>query len=250
MGQSKLALENFKKAYELRDRTSDREKFYIASQYYSEVTGELEKGNQQYQMWIEAYPRDFTPHTNLGVNYSYLGQYDKAVEPTKEAIRLEPDEVLPYGNLGEFYMGLNRLDEAKATFDQAHARGLDDPNLRQGIYILAFLQNDVPGMQQQLAWAAGKPGVEDVFLSTQADTEVVLWTAGEGSGCGAASSGVGAAQWCQRDGRPLGGVPGSSRSRIRKYRSGAPVGEFCHCRQSRAATRRLYPHWLSRAPAI
>ena len=170
-GQSRLALENFKKAYELRDRTSDREKFYIASQYYSEVTGELEKGNQQYQMWIEAYPRDFTPHTNLGVNYSYLGQYDKAVEPTKEAIRLEPDEVLPYGNLGEFYMALNRLDEAKASFDQAHARGLDDPNLRQGIYILAFLQNDVPGMQQQLAWAAGKPGVEDVFLSTEADTE-------------------------------------------------------------------------------
>jgi tetratricopeptide (TPR) repeat protein len=171
LGQSKLALENFKKAYELRDRTSDREKFYIASQYYSEVTGELEKGNQQYQMWIEAYPRDFTPHTNLGVNYSYLGQYDKALEPTKEAIRLEPDEVLPYGNLGEFYMGLNRLDEAKATFDQAHARGLDDPNLRQGIYLLAFLEHDVPGMQQQLAWAAGKPGVEDVFLSTEADTE-------------------------------------------------------------------------------
>jgi tetratricopeptide (TPR) repeat protein len=179
LGQSKLALENFKKAYELRDRTSDREKFYIASQYYSEVTGELEKGNQQYQMWIEAYPRDFTPHTNLGVNYSYLGQYDKAVEPTKEAIRLEPDEVLAYGNLGEFYMALNRLDEAKSTFDQAHARGLDDPNLRQGIYILAFLQNDVPGMQQQLAWAAGKPGVEDVFLSTQADTEVYFGRLGK-----------------------------------------------------------------------
>jgi serine/threonine protein kinase/tetratricopeptide (TPR) repeat protein len=179
LGQSKLALENFKKAYELRDRTSDREKFYIASQYYSEVTGELEKGNQQYQMWIEAYPRDFTPHTNLGVNYSYLGQYDKAVEPTKEAIRLEPDEVLAYGNLGEFYMGLNLLDEAKATFDQAHARGLDDPNLRQGIYVLAFLQNDVPGMQQQLAWAAGKPGVEDVFLSTQADTEVYFGRLGK-----------------------------------------------------------------------
>ena len=179
LGQSKLALENFKKAYELRDRTSDREKFYIASQYYSEVTGELEKGNQQYQMWIEAYPRDFTPHTNLGVNYSYLGQYDKALEPTKEAIRLEPDEVLAYGNLGEFYMALNRLDEAKSTFDQAHARGLDDPNLRQGIYILAFLQNDVPGMQQQLVWAAGKPGVEDVFLSTQADTEVYFGRLGK-----------------------------------------------------------------------
>ena len=171
LGQSKLALENFKKAYELRERTSDREKFYIASQYYSEVTGELEKGNQQYQMWIEGYPRDFTPHTNLGVNYSYLGQYDKAVEPTNEAIRLEPDEVLPYGNLGEFYMGLNRLDEAKATFDQAHARGLDDPNLRGGIYFLAFLEGDSAGQQRQIAWAAGKPGVEDYFLSTQADTE-------------------------------------------------------------------------------
>jgi tetratricopeptide (TPR) repeat protein len=171
VGQSKLAFENFRKAYELRDRASEREKFYITSQYFSEVTGELEKANQEYRLWIENYPRDFTPHNNIGVNYDYLGQYEKSAESTKESIRLAPGQSLPYGNLGQLYIVMNRLDEAKATFEQAQAHRMDDPNLRQGMYLLAFMQGDPTGMQEQQAWAAGKPGVEDYFLTMQADTE-------------------------------------------------------------------------------
>jgi serine/threonine protein kinase/Flp pilus assembly protein TadD len=171
VGQSKLAFENFRKAYELRDRASEREKFYITSQYFSEVTGELEKANQEYRLWIENYPRDFTPYNNIGVNYDYLGQYEKSAESTKESIRLAPGQALPYGNLGQLYIVMNRLDEAKATFEQAQARRMDDPNLRQGLYLLAFMQGDLSGMQEQQAWGAGKPGVEDYFLTMQADTE-------------------------------------------------------------------------------
>jgi eukaryotic-like serine/threonine-protein kinase len=69
------------------------------------------------------------------------------------------------------YFSMNRLDEAKSTFDEALARKLDGPYLRQSIYYLDFLRKDAPGMQQQLAWAMGKPGAEDILLSAESDTQ-------------------------------------------------------------------------------
>ncbi len=170
-GQASPALENIKKAYELRERASEREKLYIASQYYLEVTGEIEKANQQYQQWLESYPRDYLPYANLAYDYTVTGQYEKGTELGREAIRLRPDSPLLYGNLGELYIALNRLDEAKSVFEDALAHKLEDANLRQGIYVLGFEQNDAAVMQQQMTWATGKSGVEDSFLSMQADTE-------------------------------------------------------------------------------
>jgi eukaryotic-like serine/threonine-protein kinase len=170
-GQATLALENFRKAYELRERASEREKFYITSQYYSEITGEMEKANQQYQQWLESYPRDYLPFANLAYDYTLTGQYEKATAVGREAIRLRPDAPLLYGNLGEVYIALNQMDEAKGVFDEAEALKLDDANLRQGIYVLAFEQNDATAMQQQMTWATGKSGIEDSFLSMQGDTE-------------------------------------------------------------------------------
>jgi eukaryotic-like serine/threonine-protein kinase len=170
-GQASPALENIKKAYELRERASEREKFYIASQYYLEVTGEVEKANQLYQQWLESYPRDYLPYANLAYDYTVTGQYEKGTEVGREAIRLRPDSPLLYGNLGELYIALNRLDEAKSVFDDALAHKLEDANLRQGIYVLGFEQNDAAVMQQQITWATGKSGLEDSFLSMQADTE-------------------------------------------------------------------------------
>jgi eukaryotic-like serine/threonine-protein kinase len=170
-GQASPALENIKKAYELRERASERERFYIASQYYLEVTGEMEKANQLYQQWLESYPRDYLPYANLAYDYTVTGQYEKGTEVGREAIRLRPDSPLLYGNLGELYIALNRLDEAKSVFDEALAHKLEDANLRQGIYVLGFEQNDAAVMQQQMTWATGRSGVEDSFLSMQADTE-------------------------------------------------------------------------------
>jgi tetratricopeptide (TPR) repeat protein len=86
-------------------------------------------------------------------------------------LRLAPDDVHGYLNLGTTYLILNRLDEAKATFDQSLAHKLDSGSLRQDIYLLAFLRGDAAEMQQQLDWAAGKPGDEDAMLSAQSDTE-------------------------------------------------------------------------------
>jgi eukaryotic-like serine/threonine-protein kinase len=85
LGQPSLAAENLKKAYALRDRVSEREKFHITADYYAFATGELEKEAQTYVLWMQSYPRDFIPHANLGDNSKALGQYDKAVAETQEA---------------------------------------------------------------------------------------------------------------------------------------------------------------------
>ncbi len=172
LGQASLGIENLSKAYSLRERVSEREKFYISGHYHEDVTGELEKAIPIYEQWTQSYPRDYVPHGNLGATYSNLGQYDKAAAEFREVLRLSPDNVFGYGNLGSDYLALNRLDQAKATLNQAFARKLDEPFLRRQLYALAFLQGDVPGMQQQLTWAMGKPGTEeDSFLSSQSDTE-------------------------------------------------------------------------------
>jgi eukaryotic-like serine/threonine-protein kinase len=171
LGQATLAIENVRRAYELRDRVSEREKYYISCTYFTLVTGELEKAIQQYELWIRDYPRDYVAQTNLGVNYFTMGQFERAAAVTREALRLEPANILGYNNLGVAYFSMNRLDEAKSTFDEALARQLDGPYLRQSIYYLDFLRKDPPGMQEQFAWAMGKPGAEDILLSAESDAQ-------------------------------------------------------------------------------
>jgi eukaryotic-like serine/threonine-protein kinase len=170
LGENSLARENTKKAYELRERVSEREKLYIESHYLYFVTGDLEKVRQAYELWAQTYPRDDVPPNNLGTVYLQLGQYDKALAELREALRLNPASGLCYAYLVSSYLVLNRLREARATAEEAQAKKLDSPVLRGYLYLLAFLQNDAAGMEQQVAWAVGKPGVEDVLLAFEADT--------------------------------------------------------------------------------
>ena len=170
LNQPSLAVENATKAYQLRDRVSEREKLRITADYFR-ATGELDKEAQAYELWTAEYPRDTAPHNNLGTNYMGMGQYDKAVAQFQEGLRLNPDNALLYSNLGETYLSLNRLDEAKIAFDQAFAHKLDSGILRLYVYYLAFLQGNTAQMEEQVAWAAGKPGDEDMLLSAQSDTE-------------------------------------------------------------------------------
>jgi len=93
LAQPSLASENIKKAYGLRDRVSEREKMRITADYYAFATGELEKEAQTYELWIQSYPRDMVPHGNLGANYAALGQWDKSILATQEAMRLEPNAI-------------------------------------------------------------------------------------------------------------------------------------------------------------
>src|SRR4029077_21171688 len=167
LGEESLAIENYRKAYELRERVSEREKFYIESDYYQNVPGDQEKARQVYELWAETYPRDFVPPANLGFICRNLGQYDKALLWFREVLRVDPASGFGYANLVPSYLYLNRLEEARATVEEARAKGLDSPSLHFSLYLLAFLKNDAAGMDQQAAWAAGKPGEEDVLLASE-----------------------------------------------------------------------------------
>ena len=171
LGQASLAAENIKKAYALRDRVSEHEKYRIAALYYSSVTGELEQAIQVYELWAKSYPQDWVPLGNLGDIYHNLGQYEKAVAETQEALRFEPNTVAGYSNLAGIYLALNRPDDANKAFVQAQERKLDGDILHWVLYQLAFLKGNAAEMERQVAWAAGKPGSEDQLLSFQSDTE-------------------------------------------------------------------------------
>ncbi len=170
LGQASLAAENIKKAYALRDRVSEREKYRIAALYYSYVTGELEQSSQAYELWARSYPQDAVPHNNLGFIYSQLGQYDKALTETQESQHLEPN-LIGYTNLASLYLALNRTDDAKKSIAQAQEHKFEGDVLHFMIYQLAFMASDTAEMDRQVAWAAGKPGTEDQLLSSQSDTE-------------------------------------------------------------------------------
>jgi len=112
LGRADLAADNAKRAYELRDRVSDREKYRISAFYFQYDTGEVEKATEAYELWAKSYPRDMVPHANLGALYAALGQYDKAIAETGASLRLEPT-IVGYGNLAELYISVNRLQDAR-----------------------------------------------------------------------------------------------------------------------------------------
>jgi serine/threonine protein kinase/tetratricopeptide (TPR) repeat protein len=169
LGQASLAAENIKKAYDLRDRVSEREKYRISALYYTNVSGELEQATQVYELWAKSYPQDKVPPGNLGVIYIELGQYDKALAATLEGQRLQTDAI-GYSNLADCYLALNRLDDVQKTIEEAQKRNLASDFLHLAIYQLAFVNGDAAEMERQAAWAAGKPGSEDFLLSFQSDT--------------------------------------------------------------------------------
>jgi serine/threonine protein kinase/Flp pilus assembly protein TadD len=170
MGEKELAAENARRAYELRDKVSEREKLYIESHYYQNVTGDLEKSRQVYETWKQMYPRDLIPPTNLGVLNQYLGQFEKALAEYKLVLQLNPNDVLAYGNLVGVLVNLNRLREAKAAADDALGKKLDSMDLRTATYLLAFLSNDDAAMEQQLHWASERPEDLSMLLYYDADT--------------------------------------------------------------------------------
>jgi len=151
------AAEASRKAYELRDRVGENERLYITQAYYDNVTGELDNYLQTLEIWKRTYPRDATPHNNLAVKYNDLGQFDKAADEAREAIRLNPNSASGYSLLAGAFVGLNRFDEAKDIIAQARAKKLETTAMHRAVYRIAFVQNDVATMKQEIDWANGKP---------------------------------------------------------------------------------------------
>jgi serine/threonine protein kinase/Tfp pilus assembly protein PilF len=171
LGELGLAAKYARKAYELREKVSERERLSIEGFYYKNVTGELEKAGQSYELWQQTYPRNGAPYGNLGVISSTLGNYEKALNENSEALRLEPNNVDTYLNVGGAYMNLNRLDEAEAVYKQAETRKLESEDLLAARYLLAFLKGDAAQMERLASVAMGRPGFEDPLLGAQSDTQ-------------------------------------------------------------------------------
>jgi len=178
LGQATRASENSKKAFELRERVSEREKYRISARYYTDVTGDLDKAAQTYELWRQGYPRDGVPTGNLADIYMQVGQWGKGLPVVEDSLRVEP-AATGYENLAWIQLALNRTDEARATVQQAQANNFDDQFLRLILYQTGFLRGERETMQQQLAWAAGRPREEDWLLSTQSDTEAYFGHVGK-----------------------------------------------------------------------
>jgi tetratricopeptide (TPR) repeat protein len=170
LGQTSRAAENQRKAYELRERVSEREKLYIASHYEHLGQGNLEAARKTYELWAQTYPRDYLPMVNLAALYEQLGEFDNEVAASQEALRLNPRSGITYSNLVAAYRNVNRLDEAKATAQEAQARHLDSPRIHLNLYQIGFLQHDEAGMEREVETLIRKPGFEDVILFNQSQT--------------------------------------------------------------------------------
>jgi tetratricopeptide (TPR) repeat protein/predicted Ser/Thr protein kinase len=169
IGESVLSAENTAKAYELRDRVSDNEKFFIATSYDLQVTGNMGKARQTCELWAQAYPRVALPHAFSGGQiYPGLANYEKSIDESKIAIALDPDLPFAYFNLASSYISLNRLDEAERTLQQASQRKVGIPEFSALRYASAFLKGDNAGMKREAAQANGKPGLEDLMADSEA----------------------------------------------------------------------------------
>lgn len=180
VGKEDLGVENMLRAYELRSRVSERERFYIESHYYDVVLVDLEKTRQTYELWEQIYPRDEIPHVNLGASiYPWLGQYEKGLGELRVELQLNPTKKAAFAQIVNEYLALNRFAEAQLAAEQAFAKDPDYPRLRLLLYELAFLQNDAEGMKQQTVWSTGKLRTEAAMLSLEANTAAYFGRLGE-----------------------------------------------------------------------
>jgi DNA-binding winged helix-turn-helix (wHTH) protein/tetratricopeptide (TPR) repeat protein len=165
------ASEYFSKAFQLREHASELEKLEITADYYSNVTGELDKAARAFQDEIESYPRENRAYGNLGYVYGELGQYEKATESTRQGLRLAPNRITVYENLANYSLALQRFDETRQIIHETQARKLDDYIVHDAIYALDFLRADSAAMAEQQRWFAGQPEYENVGLALASDTE-------------------------------------------------------------------------------
>ncbi len=168
MGESALSAANTRRAYELRDRASDLEQFIISSAYDSQVTGNIEKAAQTFELMEQEYPREIqAPGPLSGYIYPVLGQYEKAIEQAKRAIAMDPQFPYAYINLSTAYHILGRLTEAENALHLASERKISNPELLIERYALSFLEGDTAAMDRAAAQARGTP-IEDLMRDQEA----------------------------------------------------------------------------------
>jgi eukaryotic-like serine/threonine-protein kinase len=181
LGQTQASEQNRQKAFDLRDRTSEREKLYIMSHYYAD-SGQLDKGITALELYRQTYPRDSIPFNNLANIYNQLGQFDNALGNAKRAVELDPDSLSGYENLSEAYVGLNRTEEARATINSALQRKVSAFGLYLQLASLDWAEGKEVEMEKRLQSAAKtSPGEVGVlfFRSSLAAARGELRKSGE-----------------------------------------------------------------------
>ena len=167
--QNQLADANITKAFELRDRASEHEKLYIESHYYDIVAGDVEKAIEVYERYVQTYPRDTAPRDNLSLRYTLIGQEEKALASSIEAMRIDPKDNYSYQNVSDAYLRLNRFDEAKAIAEQGIAQSMGE-SIHFTLADLALIRGDEAMMQHEVEWGKGK-AFEPISLWIQARGE-------------------------------------------------------------------------------
>jgi eukaryotic-like serine/threonine-protein kinase len=171
IGEFALSAENTSKAYQLRNHTSERERFFIDVTYHRQVTGNLQKAHQTLESWAETYPRDRDAHGLLsGFTSQGTGKYQEAIEEGKEAIGLDPDFVPGYANVASAYIYLGRPTEAEKILQQASERKLEIPDYIMLRYYIAYLKGDKAGMEREAALGEAHSGAEDWMLHAESLT--------------------------------------------------------------------------------
>jgi tetratricopeptide (TPR) repeat protein len=156
-GQPSLAPEWSRKAFELRDRVSERERYFISWRYHRDATQAWDTALELARSWTAAYPREAFAFNSVGFAAWALGQYQQAIAPLRESIRLDPKFISPTSNLAATLTALNQFDEASKTINGARAAGIDHIAIRQEAYLLAFMEHDVSGMARELDAALATP---------------------------------------------------------------------------------------------
>ena len=159
----------FEKAYELRDRVSERERLYLAEKYYNFVTGEMDKAVETLQTWTRLYPDDFIPHNNLSLNYQFQGRYEESLREAREAVRLGPNNSSAWENLIQSFIAFGRFDEAEQAARDFQKLNPDSLGAHLKNYFFAFVRRDQSAMDREVQWARGRPE-EAQFNSVLAGT--------------------------------------------------------------------------------
>ncbi len=169
LGESALARQSLLKAYRLRHRASDAERFYIETLYDRDFTGNLERERRTLETWAESYPRDARPHNLLaGLALSATGQHELAIPETDKAIALDPDLTPAYSGRAFHQLMLNRLDDALLTIRLASERSLESENLVQTQYFVAFLTGNENELRRTATAAKKSPATEDSISHLEA----------------------------------------------------------------------------------
>jgi DNA-binding winged helix-turn-helix (wHTH) protein/tetratricopeptide (TPR) repeat protein len=181
LSQPDLADKYIRKAFELREHVSEREKFAIQARYYDGTARDYDKAIETWKLWTEVYPHDLTPFNSLTSGYLAVGQFESAIATGQQALRLNPKFAIAYASLGRAYERSTRFAEAKAICEKAVAEKIDSFWIHNILYRIAFVEADEPAMQREIEWFKGKPQ-EALLIYHQAKAALCLGEARKSRG--------------------------------------------------------------------